>query len=106
VRPGELCGIWRKPYLDLAPLFDLTCLPEVDEEISPGLTRVAPSYTGGSLKWMGVVAPPVMKDGYLDLMEVIESLPSREIGRAVLRPRLERSRAPAPGHGPWLEGRD
>jgi Rieske 2Fe-2S family protein len=65
-------GIWGLPFVDLAPLFDTTRLEEVHEEICLGLTRVATSYTGGSLKWMGVVAPHVQQDPYADSMRVIE----------------------------------
>jgi Rieske 2Fe-2S family protein len=81
--PPALHGIWGRPYLDLAPLFDLSCLADVDEEVCLGLSRVAPSYTGGSLKWMGVVAPPVREDGYRDLMEVIAGFSREEFATFV-----------------------
>jgi len=70
-------GIWGRPFIDLAPLFDTSALADIDEEICLGLTRVATSYTGGSLKWMGVVAPDVERDPYTDAMRVIAGL-SRE----------------------------
>ena len=76
-------GIWGLPYVDLAPLFDTSPLAEVDEEICLGLTRVATSYTGGSLKWMGVVAPPVQGDPYLDSMHVIERFSREELATFV-----------------------
>jgi Rieske 2Fe-2S family protein len=69
--PSAFNGIWGLPFIDLAPLFDTSPLAEIDEEICLGLTRVATSYTGGSLKWMGVVAPPVERDPYADYMHVI-----------------------------------
>lgn len=50
----------------------------MDAEISRGLVHVETSYTGGSLKWMGVVAPWQMEDGYLDYMHVIEAFDETE----------------------------
>jgi hypothetical protein len=76
-------GIWGLPYIDLAPLFDTSPLAEIDEEICLGLTRVATSYTGGSLKWMGVVAPPVQGDPYVDYMHVIEGFSRDELAAFV-----------------------
>jgi Rieske 2Fe-2S family protein len=70
--PPGFHGIWGLPFIDLAPLFDTTPLAHLHEEICLGLVRVATSYTGGSLKWMGVVAPPVAADPYVDYMHVIE----------------------------------
>jgi hypothetical protein len=72
-------GIWGLPYINLAPLFDTSPLAEVDDEICLGLSRVATSYTGGSLKWMGVVAPPVQGDPYVDYMHVIERFSRDEL---------------------------
>jgi hypothetical protein len=68
---GKLVGIWGRPYVDLSSFIDTSCFPELDEEITMALTRVETSYTGGTLKWMGVVAPWAMDDGYLDAMQVI-----------------------------------
>src|SRR6185295_18413440 len=44
-----------------------------------GLAQAETHYTGGTLKWMGVVAPWAMDDAYLDAMQVIEALPDAEI---------------------------
>ena len=54
---SELCGIWGEPYLDLREHIDTSSFGALDREISLGLCEISPSYTGGSLKWMGVVAP-------------------------------------------------
>ena len=74
---SKLCGIWGRPYIDLAPFVDVSCFPELDDEIVYALSRVEVSYTGGSLKWMNVVAPWVHEDPYVDYGQVIEKF-SRE----------------------------
>jgi Rieske 2Fe-2S family protein len=74
---SALSGIYGKPYVDLAPFIDTSCFPTLDLEIVTGLARVEASYTGGSLKWMNVVAPWVHDDGYPDYGQVIERF-SRE----------------------------
>lgn len=71
---SRLAGIWGKPWLDLEPFFDTSCFDALDREITRGLCEVETSYTGGTLKWMGVVAPWQMDDGYLDAMHVIENM--------------------------------
>jgi Rieske 2Fe-2S family protein len=68
---SQLCGIWGKPYIDLSPFIDTACFPALDAEIVYGLAQVEPTYTGGSLKWMNVVAPWVQQDPYVDYGEVI-----------------------------------
>ena len=78
-----LHGIWGQPYIDLAPLLDTAPLAPIDDEICLGLTRVATSYTGGSLKWMGVVAPSVQRDPYADAMHVIAGFSRDELARFV-----------------------
>ncbi len=72
--PGELVGIDGRDFHDLGPHLDLPPLDLIDDEVCLGLTEVEPEYTGGSLKWMGVCAPSVLDDGYLDYGEVIASL--------------------------------
>jgi len=74
----SLVGIRGKPYVDLSPHVDTSCFPELDREITSALCRVESSYTGATLKWMGVVAPWAMEDGYADAMHVIERLDARE----------------------------
>jgi Rieske 2Fe-2S family protein len=81
--PHAFHGIWGLPFVDLEPLFDTTPLAEIHEEICLGLTRVATSYTGGSLKWMGVVAPPVAADPYVDYMQIIERFSREEFATFV-----------------------
>jgi hypothetical protein len=64
-------GIWGYPYLDLEPFLDLAALPAIHEEICAALPLVEVGQTGGSLKWMGVVADRVARDPYADYMQVI-----------------------------------
>jgi hypothetical protein len=78
-RRAPLHGLFGRPYIDLERLLGDEALGEMDREITRGLVRVTPSYTGGSLKWMGVVAPWQMEDGYLDLMHAIERMSRGEI---------------------------
>ena len=80
---SRLFGIFGHPYADLSGLVDTSCFPELDEEIVCGLPLVEPSYTGGSLKWMGVTAPWVEDDGYVDYMQVIERFSPEELARFV-----------------------
>jgi len=76
-RHAPLWGIFGRPYLDLGDVLDLSGLDALDAEIARGLARVESRYTGGTLKWMGVVAPWAMEDR--DAMQVIESLPDAEL---------------------------
>ncbi|MFT3764164.1 MAG: aromatic ring-hydroxylating dioxygenase subunit alpha [Minicystis sp.] len=80
---GRLVGIWGRPYLDLSGDIDIACFPELDEEISLGLAQVRTSRTGGSLKHMGVVAPWVHEDPYVDYGHVIERFTRAEFLRFV-----------------------
>lgn len=77
--PNELWGIFGAPYANLEPHLDLSGLDDLDREITRGLADVETSYTGGTLKWMGVVAPWVRRDAYLDAMDVIEELDDDEL---------------------------
>jgi Rieske 2Fe-2S family protein len=72
-------GIFGRPFLDLAGALDLGPLDAIDAEVARGLAHVETGYTGGTLKWMGVVAPWAMHDQYLDAMHVIEALPDAEL---------------------------
>ena len=74
----SLVGIRGKPYVDLSPFIDTSSFPELDREITSALCRVETSYTGATLKWMGVVAPWMMDDGYLDAMHAIAELDDRD----------------------------
>jgi len=80
---SRLCGIWGQPYIDLSSFLDTTGFDELDDEIMCGLPRVDASYTGGSLKWMGVTAPWVDRDPYVDYMRVIEGFSRDELARFV-----------------------
>ena len=80
---SRLCGIWGRPYIDLDGVLDTSSFAELDREISYGLTALDVSYTGGSLKWMNVVAPWVQDDGYADLGHVIRGFDRDEFARFV-----------------------
>ena len=80
---SRLCGIWGRPYVDLGELIDTSSFDAIDEEIVCALPRVEASYTGGSLKWMGVTAPWVNTDPYVDYMRVIEGFSREELLRFV-----------------------
>lgn len=80
---SELVGLFGRPYLDLEPLIDVACFPELDEEIALGLARTEVEPTGGSLKWMGVVAPWMEGDPYRDYGHVIEGLDAEQFARFV-----------------------
>jgi len=78
-RRGRIWGLFGRPFVDLEPFLDLSTLDAIDAEIARGLATVETAYTGGTLKWMGVVAPWAMDDAYLDAMHVIERLPDEEL---------------------------
>lgn len=80
---SRLCGIWGRPYIDLDGVLDTSSFGELDREIGYGLTALDVSYTGGSLKWMNVVAPWVQEDGYADLGQVIRGFDREEFARFV-----------------------
>ena len=73
------CGIFGRPYADLSGLIDTSAFPAMHREITRGLARVDTSYTGGTLKWMGVCAPWVQGDGYRDAMHVIRAMSQDEV---------------------------
>lgn len=84
-RNSPILGLFGSPYADLGHLVDGEQLAAIDDEITRGLVRVETSYTGGSLKWMGVVAPWVQGDGYKDLMfEVLAMSRSEKADLAAL----------------------
>jgi hypothetical protein len=80
---SALCGIWGKPYLDLSPFVNVEALPALAEEIPYALSQVEPAFTGGSLKWMGVTAPWVRDDPFLDYGHVIAGFSREEFERFV-----------------------
>jgi Rieske 2Fe-2S family protein len=85
VRPGgaKLAGIFAKPYADLSDLIDTSCFDELHREITRGLATAETSYTGGTLKWMGVCAPWVLEDPYRDAMHAIQAMAPDEIAELV-----------------------
>ena len=80
---AKLHGIWGQPYVDLSHFLDASRLADVDDEICLGLARVDASYTGGTLKWMGVVSPEVAADPYVDAMHAIKKFTRAEFARFV-----------------------
>ncbi|MDB4936568.1 MAG: Phenylpropionate dioxygenase, partial [Labilithrix sp.] len=94
-RPARLAGIFGKPYADLSELVDTSSFDDLHREITRGLAVVETSYTGGTLKWMGVTAPWVEKDPYRDAMHAIRAMSPDEIAELV-----------ALGDGPDLDPRD
>ena len=75
---ARLHGIFGRPFVDLSPFVDTDAFPEIHEEITRGLVDAPSTYTGGTLKWMGVVAPWQVDDGYLDANEVLAGLNTKE----------------------------
>ena len=73
------CGVFGRPYADLQGLLDTSEFPAIHREITRGLATVETSYTGGTLKWMGVTAPWVEADGYRDAMHVIRAMSQAEV---------------------------
>lgn len=80
---SRLCGIFGKPYADLSDLIDTSGFDAMHREITRGLAVVDTSYTGGSLKWMGVCAPWVVEDPYRDAMHAIRAMSRDEIAELV-----------------------
>ena len=80
---GRLWGIWGRPYIDLSGDLDTSSFPALDDEIAYGLARVETERTGGSLKWMNVVAPWVHDDPYRDYGHVIAGFSRDEFVRFV-----------------------
>ncbi len=82
-RAAPIVGLFGKPFVDLEHLVDDATLDGIDREITLGLAKVESSYTGGSLKWMGVVAPWCLDDGYRDLMHAVEAMSEAELRELV-----------------------
>ncbi|NUP07676.1 MAG: hypothetical protein HOW73_16635 [Polyangiaceae bacterium] len=80
---AKLNGVFGRPYANLEHLIDEAALDTMDREITRGLLHVETSFTGGTLKWMGVVAPWKMDDGYADAMTTIEAFSDDEFAELV-----------------------
>jgi Rieske 2Fe-2S family protein len=80
---SRLCGIFGKPFADLSQLIDTSGFDTMHREITRGLAVVDTSYTGGSLKWMGVCAPWAVSDPYRDAMHAIRAMSREEIAELV-----------------------
>jgi Rieske 2Fe-2S family protein len=80
---SKLCGIFGAPYAGLEELIDTSCFDELHREITRGLALVETSYTGGTLKWMGVCAPWVLRDPYRDAMHAIQAMSRDEIAELI-----------------------
>lgn len=78
---APLNGLFGKPYIELEGLLSPADLARLDDEVTRGLVQVETTYTGGSLKWMGVVAPWCMDDGYADAMLTLLELPDEELAQ-------------------------
>lgn len=78
-----IIGLFGSPYVDLEHLVTPSALGELDREVTRGLLEVETRYTGGSLKWMGVVAPWQMDDGYVDLMHAIRAMSRADLEELV-----------------------
>jgi hypothetical protein len=64
---GKLVGLFNRPFVNLEPYIDTSAFPQLHREICLGMAQATQlTQTGGSLKWMGVCAPWVMDDGYID----------------------------------------
>ena len=69
---GRLVGLFGRPFVDLEPFVDTRVLAAVDTEVSNALAQLdVVGQTGGSLKHMGITAPWVKDDGYIDYGDVI-----------------------------------
>jgi len=72
---ARLVGLYGRPYLDLsdavADVLDDDALADIDDEVTRALVHAAPGETGGSLKHMGICAPNVNADPYVDYGDVI-----------------------------------
>ena len=83
VSTPKLAGIFGRPYADLSELIDTSGFDALHREITRGLAVVDTTYTGGSLKWMGVCAPWVVNDPYRDAMHAIRAMSREEIAELV-----------------------
>ena len=79
----RIWGVFGRPFVDVSPLVDTSCFPDLDREITRGLVEVETRPTGGSLKWMGVVAPWQMDDGCRDLMDAVRAMSDAELADLV-----------------------
>ncbi len=80
---APLIGLFGAPFADLEHLLDAPALEDMDRELTRGLGEVETRYTGGTLKWMGVVAPWQLDDGYLDAMHAVEGMSREELAELV-----------------------
>lgn len=100
---ARLHGIFGRPYIDLLPhlpFLSPQSLGEIDQEIRAGLRNVPIGQTGATLKWMGVVAPWQMEDGFIDAMDAIERMDAAAFAEFVrLGDYAERASARVPERG-------
>jgi hypothetical protein len=69
---ARLVGIWGRPYIGMDDVLDTSALPAIDDEVTRALVDIEPGQTGGGLKHMGICAPWVNEDPYVDYSDVIE----------------------------------
>jgi hypothetical protein len=79
----RLVGLFGRPYVNLDDILGTEALAAIDDEITAALALTEPGQTGGSLKHMGVTAPWVNDDGYVDYGDVIERFSFAEWQRLV-----------------------
>jgi hypothetical protein len=73
---SRLVGIHGRPYISLDGVIDTgrdgAVLAAIDDEVTRALVELEPGQTGGGLKHMGICAPWVNADPYIDYGDVIE----------------------------------
>lgn len=73
---SRLVGIQGRPYLSLDGVIDVGAggevLTAIDDEVTRALVDLEPGQTGGGLKHMGICAPWVNADPYIDYSDVID----------------------------------
>jgi len=67
-------GIFGRPFLDLAPLLDLTDLAAVHDEVCLGLAQAPSTYTGGSHRSMGIMPASREREAGVDYGAVLADL--------------------------------
>lgn len=70
-------GVLGRPFLDLAPLLDLSVLDAIHEEVCLGLANVPTDYTGGSHRSMDIMPESRRAEAHVDYGEVIAAMDAR-----------------------------
>jgi hypothetical protein len=72
--PSALQGVFGRPFVALDDMFDLSLLPELDDEICRALAQMPVGYTGGSHRAMGIMPKGCEGEALVDYQEVIRGL--------------------------------